>query len=250
MLTIQLLGVRVTPHPVAGARRASRTQCEAQMIDAAKHPRTWILLVFLLLQELLVLSQSESERAETRPRQPSSERNGQHEFDFEIGTWKTHLSRRLQPLSGSSTWVEYEGTSVVRKVWGGRANLLELDVSGPAGRIETLSLRLYNPESRQWSLHFANSRTGALSTPAIGEFRNGRGEFLSQETFNGRSILVRFVITRISDDSWRFEQSFSDDGGRTWESNWIAVDERIDAEPGDRARRSEDPSQNAGRGDS
>src|SRR5690606_41686579 len=108
------------------------------------------------------------------------------------------------------------------------------------GRIEALSLRLFNPESRQWSLHFANSRTGALSTPAIGEFRNGRGEFLSQETFNGRSILVRFVITRMSADSWRFEQSFSDDGGRTWGSNWIAGDERIDAEHGGGARRSGD----------
>ena len=62
-------------------------------------------------------------------------RDGQHDFDFEIGTWKTHLRRLLNPLTGSTTWVEYEGTTVVRKVWNGRANLVELAVDGPAGHI-------------------------------------------------------------------------------------------------------------------
>ena len=157
--------------------------------------------------------------------------SGQHAFDFEIGTWRTHLSRLRNPLSGSTTWLEYEGTSVVRKVWNGRANLVELDVTGPAGGIEGLSLRLYNPESRQWSLHFASSRDGLMTAPVIGEFRNGRGEFYGQETLDGRAIYVRFVISRITTDSWRFEQSFSDDGGRTWEVNWIAVDTRVPAQP-------------------
>ena len=147
-------------------------------------------------------------------------------FDFEIGTWKTHLSRLVRPLTGSTEWVEYEGTTVVRKVWNGGANLVELEVSGPAGRIQGLSLRLYNPESRQWSLNFSNSRSGTLSPPTIGEFRDGRGEFFNQETLNGRAILVRFVILRLTPDSCRFEQSFSDDGGKTWEVNWIATDTR------------------------
>src|SRR5262245_25159922 len=83
--------------------------------------------------------------------------DGQHSFDFEIGTWTTRLRRLSRPLSGSTTWVEYEGTSVVRKVWDGRANLVELLVEGPAGRIEGLSLRLYSPQTQQWSLNFANS---------------------------------------------------------------------------------------------
>jgi hypothetical protein len=157
-------------------------------------------------------------------------RDGQHDFDFEIGAWKTHLKRRLDPLTGSDDWVEYEGTSIVREVWNGRANLVELDVEGPAGRIEALSLRLYNPESRQWSLNFSNSRTGTMSPPTIGEFRDGRGEFYSQETLNGRAILVRFIISDITPTSCRFEQAFSDDGGKTWEVNWIATDTRI-AEP-------------------
>ncbi|MGQ0835669.1 MAG: hypothetical protein ACT4O5_12270 [Gammaproteobacteria bacterium] len=167
--------------------------------------------------------------AHAAPTQESqAKRDGQHDFDFQIGTWRTHLKRLKNPLSGSSTWIEYEGTTVVRKVWDGRANLVELDVKGPAGHIEALSLRLYDPESRQWSLNFANSRTGTLSPPSIGAFRNGRGEFYSRETLDGRSILVRFVISDITPTSCRFEQAFSADDGKTWEVNWIATDTRIE----------------------
>ncbi len=155
-------------------------------------------------------------------------RDAAHDFDFEIGEWKTHLSRLLHPLTGSTTWVDYEGTTSVRKVWNGRANLVELEVEGPPGHIEALSLRLYNPDSHQWSLNFANSSVGALGLPpTIGEFTNGRGEFYDQETFNGRAIWVRFVISDITKNSCRFEQAYSDDGGKTWEINWIATDTRI-----------------------
>jgi hypothetical protein len=160
---------------------------------------------------------------------PAPLRDGQRDFDFEIGSWRTHISRLLHPLSGSSTWVEYQGTSVVRKVWNGRANLLELEVAGPSGNIEALSLRLYNPESHQWSLNFSNSSVGTLSQPTVGEFRNGRGEFFDQETIGGRAVLVRFVITGITADSCHFEQAFSVDGGATWEVNWIATDTRSDS---------------------
>jgi hypothetical protein len=157
--------------------------------------------------------------------------DGQHDFDFEIGTWKTHLKRRLHPLAGSNTWVEYEGTTVVRKVWDGRANLVELVANGPSGHFEGLNLRLYNPEAHQWSLNFANAAAGTMSTPTVGEFKDGRGEFYDQETLGARSILVRFVISDITPNSCRFEQSFSDDGGKTWELNWVAIDTRVNSEP-------------------
>ncbi len=157
----------------------------------------------------------------------SAQRDGQHDFDFEIGTWKTHLKRLLHPLTGSRDWVEYDGTTVVRKVWDGRANLIELEADGPAGHFEGLNLRLYNPQSKQWSLNFASSRGGTMTQPTIGEFKNGRGEFYDQETLNGRAIFVRFVISDITPDSCRFEQAFSDDGGKTWEVNWIATDTRV-----------------------
>jgi len=160
----------------------------------------------------------------------SGRRDGSRDFDFEIGAWKTHLSRLRHPLSGSTQWVDYEGTTVVREVWDGRANLVELAVDGPAGHLEGLSLRLYDPRSRQWSLHFANGASGLLSPPTVGEFMNGRGEFYDQETFDGRAILVRFVITPTTADSCRFEQAFSKDGGKTWEPNWIATDTRVKEE--------------------
>ena len=153
--------------------------------------------------------------------------NGERDFDWEIGAWKTQLKRRLHPLTGSNEWVEYEGTTTVRKVWDGAANLVELDVKGAAGHIEGLSLRLYNPESHQWSLNFANRSMGMLVPPTIGEFKNGRGEFYNSDTLNGRAILVRFIMSDVTPDSARFEQSFSADGGKTWESNWIAVDTRL-----------------------
>jgi hypothetical protein len=130
------------------------------------------------------------------------------------------------PLTGSNTWTQYDGTTVVRKVWDGRANLLELEVDGPAGHLQLLSLRLYNPQSHQWSLNLASSRGGVLGVPTIGQFKNGRGEFLDQETLDGRVILVRFVISNIAVNSCHFEQAFSDDGGQTWEVNWIADDTR------------------------
>jgi hypothetical protein len=157
----------------------------------------------------------------------SAPRDGARDFDFEMGSWKTHLRRLKSPLSGSQEWLEYEGTSVVRPVWGGGANLVELDVTGPAGRLEVLSLRLYDPTARQWSLNSASRRGGALSVPVVGEFMEGRGEFHSFESFNGRMIHSKFVITRITADSLRFEQSFSADGGKTWELNWVAIDTRI-----------------------
>lgn len=174
---------------------------------------------------LVALSQTAAPRVSARS--GSAGRDGQHDFDFHIGTWKTRLRRLLHPLTGSTTWAEYEGTTVVRKVWNGRANLVELVADGPAGHFEGLSLRLYNPESRQWSLNFANANVGVITQPTIGEFKNGRGEFFDQETLNGRAIFVRFIISDITPNSCRFEQAYSDDGGKTWEVNWIATDTRV-----------------------
>jgi hypothetical protein len=200
---------------------------------ASKPMRTCLLVCGLVAAWLPArgLAQSNAGPSKTSPPETLKERDGQHDFDFEIGTWKTRLSRLLRPLSGSKTWVDYEGTSVARKVWNGRANLLELEVDGPSGHIEGLSLRLYDPQSRQWSLNFSNSRTGTLSPPVIGEFKNGRGEFYGQESIDGRAVFVRFVISDITPTSAHFEQSFSADGGKTWEVNWIATDTRVQGSP-------------------
>ena len=146
----------------------------------------------------------------------------ERDFDFEFGEWHLKLKRRIDPLTGSDKWVEYEGPSVVRKIWDGKANLGEIDVKGPAGRIQGLSLRVYNPDSHQWSITYANAAGGMSGAPMIGGFRDGRGEFYNQETYRGRAIFVRFVFSDITPGSFRLVQSFSDDGGKSWEANWIA----------------------------
>jgi hypothetical protein len=156
--------------------------------------------------------------------------DGQHDFDFDLGTWKTHSSRLLHPLTGSTTWVDMDGYSVVRKVWGGRANLAEYKADGPAGHVELLSLRWFNPATHEWNLDFATPNVGTLGIPGVGAFRNGRGDFYDYEVVNGRSVLVRFSIWRIGSDAAQSEQAFSDDGGKTWEVNWINRYTRVSAE--------------------
>lgn len=131
------------------------------------------------------------------------------------------MQRLQRPLTGSTKWTELDGTVVVRKVWDDRANLAEIVTDGPSGHLEFLSLRLYNPQAHQWSLNFASSSSASFGVPMIGEFKNGRGEFYDQEAFNGRTILVRFTFASDSPNSTRDEQAFSDDGGKTWEVNWI-----------------------------
>ena len=194
---------------------------ERYKVKVASYLRTFLLVggVLLVLQPV----------TGTIPQQAPAPRDGQHDFDFEIGTWNTHLSRLVHPLTGSTIWAEYDGTSVVSKIWDGRANLVELEVTGPAGHIEALSLRLYDPQAHQWGLNAASARVGTLSVPTVGEFKNGRGEFYDQESFNGRTILVRNLWLDITTNSCRFEQAFSDDGGKTWETNWIALDTRTSA---------------------
>jgi hypothetical protein len=152
--------------------------------------------------------------------------DGQHDFDFEFGSWHAHLRRLLHPLSGSHSWVEYDGTSVVHKIWNGRGNMGELEVGNSSSHIEGLTLRLYNPQSHQWSIYWSNSQDGALSTPMTGQFANGRGTFFGQDSFQGRAIFVRFVFSDFTATSFRLEQAFSADGGTSWEPNWIATFKR------------------------
>jgi len=153
-------------------------------------------------------------------------RDRQHDFDWEIGRWTTSVRVLQNPLSGEPPkWAEYRGTSVIKPLLDRRANFVELSVEGPAGKIEGGSLRLFNPRAQQWSLNFASLRNGLLTAPVFGGFdAQGKGSFVGVDTLGGKSILVRFVITRPTKDTARFEQAYSADGGATWEVNWIAAD--------------------------
>src|SRR3954469_4477784 len=152
-------------------------------------------------------------------------RDGSHDWDWDIGTWKTHQKRLLHPLTGSTTWVEYSGTDVVRKIWDG-ANSGSIEADGPSGHLQIFAVRLYNPDSHQWSVYFTNPASGTLGLPVVGEFKDGRGDFYDQETYNGKTIFVRFSVSDITPTSCHFEQAFSADGGKTWETNFV-VDEPL-----------------------
>ena len=177
---------------------------------------------------LIVFGVSFPAIAASPPVASASERDGQRDFDWEIGSWTTNVRVRTNPLSGKpAEWAQYVGVSVVKPLLDGRANFVELSVQSSAGRIEGGSFRLYNPKARQWSLNYANLRSGMLTAPVYGGFDGkGRGVFYGQDMLDGRAILVRFVIAQVSRKEAHFEQAYSADGGATWEDNWIAVDTR------------------------
>jgi hypothetical protein len=150
--------------------------------------------------------------------------DGLHDFDFVMGHWNVHLRKLLHPLTGSTEWVEYEGTSMMTKIWDGRANMEEFKVASLDRRlhIDAQTLRLYDPDAQRWSIWLGDAAHGKLAgPPTVGAFRDGRGEFFDAEDFNGRPILVRYVWTQPTPTTARMEQSFSPDWGLSWEVNWI-----------------------------
>lgn len=151
-------------------------------------------------------------------------RDGQHDFDFNIGTFKTHIKRTLEPFASHSESVELDGTVTVRRVWGGKAELEEIEADGPKGHWEGLSLFLYNPSAHQWSQSFVNSKVGVLSPSStnIGELEDGRIVLIGQDSANDQAILVRAVWSDIKPDSHQYEESYSNDGGTTWVRSFVA----------------------------
>lgn len=152
------------------------------------------------------------------------QRDGSHDFDFLISDWKAHVRRLPDRLVGSNTWIEYDGISNHKKILDSNANFEEFDVRNPEKnlRIKAQTLRLYNPESHQWSIYLVDVDKGTLGLPPVlGQFNGNKGEFYDQEDWKGRAIFVRYVWLNISPKSARMEQSFSPDGGKTWEVNWI-----------------------------
>ncbi len=152
-------------------------------------------------------------------------RDGQHDFDFDIGVWHTHIKRILDPFVSSSESIELNGTVTVHKVWDGKAQLEEIEVDGPKGHWEGLSLLLYNPSAHQWSQSYANSKVGTLSasTSTVGEFKDGRGVLVGQDnTTYDKTILVKAVWSDIKPDSHQYEEWYSDDGGTAWVLSFTA----------------------------
>jgi hypothetical protein len=160
--------------------------------------------------------------AESSAPSTDATRDGSHDFDFNFGVWNTHIRRLVHPMSGSKDYIELNGTVSVRKVWDGRAQLEEIETDGPNGHWEGMTLFLYNPASHQWSQTFVNSSSGQISQSTIGSFKDGRGELYSQDSYNGRSILVRGTWSDITPNAHKYEEDYSADGGKTWEAVFLA----------------------------
>ncbi len=153
--------------------------------------------------------------------------DGRADFDFLVGKWQGHNRRLKERLKGCTDWEEFEGPMVCRKVLDGLGNMDEVTFERKSGPAHGLTLRLFNPKSQQWSIYWADSANEFLPIPMVGEFKDGRGEFYDQEPFEGRAIFCRFIWTVLTENTCRWEQAFSPDGGKTWETNWTADFERL-----------------------
>nr|WP_199043725.1 hypothetical protein [Dyella sp. ASV24] len=150
-------------------------------------------------------------------------RDGSHDFDFLIGDWKAHVRRLPDRLNNSTAWDEYYGISNHHKLLDTNANFEQFEVTSPDKKlhIKAQTMRMYNPDTHQWSIYGLDLDKGELDAPVIGEFHGNRGEFYNHQTWKGRTILVRWMWQNISPKAARMEQSFSPDGGQHWEVNWI-----------------------------
>jgi hypothetical protein len=224
---------RLTPHVLveAGAdnkrRAAYRSITPGSPMDHASRFAK-IAAAAALLAGVLGLAPAAAWAQTAAPAQPAV-RDGSHDFDFKEGAWRTHIRRLRKPLSGAHDWVQLDGRVAVRPIWGGRGHLEEIDAKGPDGAFQGMTLFLYDPQARQWSLNFSSAEGGRLSPPMVGRFDGREGAFCDQETFEGRTILARMIWTVTSPDSHAVEQAFSEDGGKTWEANFQAT---LTREPG------------------
>lgn len=197
-----------------------------------KHLIAWLLSALAVIPgSTLVFAQTNSEVAKPGPPTASVDHDdGQHDFDSFAGTWKGHTKYRAHPFAASDPWIEFDGTEIFQKIWDGA--MLELSQvassNGPVG----LMLYTYNPPSHQWYVYFASRKDGKLGLPNVGEFRSGRGEFFVQDTLNGKLLLNRYVWSQIASGSPHFEESWSKDGGRTWELVRIVDLARVSDETG------------------
>lgn len=157
----------------------------------------------------------------SKPNEQHNENDGRRDFDFFMGNWDSQHRRLRERLQGSQDWEEFSGRSEAHRVLGDLGNFDEITMNRAGGETKGMTVRLFDPATRQWSIYWADSTKGVLQAPMIGEFTDGRGEFYDREVFAGKSIFSRFIWSAITASSCRWEQAFSADGGKSWETNWI-----------------------------
>ena len=144
-----------------------------------------------------------------------------HDFDFLIGKWRVHHWRLKDRLAGSHEWVEFEGESRLWMTMDGHGTIDDNIIGLPSGPYRAVGIRGYDPKTETWAIWWLDGRNPHhIEPPVIGNFQNGIGTFEGDDTFNDKPIKVRFVWSRITPTSAHWEQAFSPDGGKTWETNW------------------------------
>ncbi len=148
-------------------------------------------------------------------------RDGRHDFDFLHGSWRIANERLISRLTDSDTWETFPAEGACRPVLGGLGNVDDFRPHRPEHPgFEGMSLRLFDPVSRLWSIFWADNASGRLLPPVVGAFQDGVGEFFGDDQHEGTPVRVRFRWSRITPASARWEQAFSADGGANWETNW------------------------------
>ena len=154
-----------------------------------------------------------------------SARDGRRDFDFLHGRWSVRSERLRERLAGSRDWDIFEAGNECRPILDGMGNIDAFDSDWNAsqrnGGYHGMTLRLYDPRERRWSIRWASNLGGVLEPPVFGHFEDGVGTFHGEDTHDGRPVQVRFVWDGISPSTANWQQAFSVDGGRSWETNWI-----------------------------
>jgi hypothetical protein len=148
--------------------------------------------------------------------------DGRSDFDFFFGTWDVSHRRLQKRLASDTNWDEFTGTCEVRPLLGGLGNVDDNVIELPDGAYRAATVRTFDPATRQWSIWWIDGRNPlTIDVPVRGAFVDGVGTFLCEDVFEGRPIWVRFLWSEIAQNTARWEQAFSADGGTIWETNWI-----------------------------
>ena len=187
--------------------------------------RTAIVVALLMLTLASPgFSTGESDQdAERGTTQSGSATPGLHDFDFLVGEWRVHHRTLKERLANSHEWIEFEGTLVNYPLMGGYSNVDDTVFEKPGAPFRGVALRSFDAKTQQWSIWWLDSRTplGPVEPPMRGSFRDGVGTFYADEIFNGKPVRTRFLWTKTAPTSWHWEQAYSPDGGKTWETNWV-----------------------------
>jgi hypothetical protein len=143
------------------------------------------------------------------------------DFDFEFGSWHVDHQRLKDRLTGCTEWEEFTGTCDARPILNGNGNIEDNVIELPSGTYRAAALRGYDREKGTWAIWWLDGRSpNQLDVPVIGRFSDGIGAFYAEDTLRGMPIMVRFLWLDTGSPNPRWEQAFSADGGKTWETNW------------------------------